>query len=214
MDKDTARQLLEKELARSSGVRAAEEAKREGEIEPGVFAELSSMDQHQADAGTETFEQELTATVLAMEDGRLADVRHALRRLEAGTYGTCETCGTPIPDERLEAAPAARFCVTHERAWELRELDLSVPVLTGGEREQTLPVSLEGLPDDDELEASVDLSAEESAMHIEREPNGMMPEEVELFEAAEAGARLDEEEVAARERREAQAGIEEALGEE
>jgi len=41
----------------------------------------------------------------------LDEVEAALGRLEAGTYGTCEVCGKPIGDARLEAMPAARLCI-------------------------------------------------------------------------------------------------------
>jgi DnaK suppressor protein len=67
--------------------------------------ELSARSQHQADIGT----------VLERIEAELDDVEHALRRLDDGTYGTCEACGQPIGDERLEAIPAARFCV-HDQA--------------------------------------------------------------------------------------------------
>jgi DnaK suppressor protein len=36
-----------------------------------------------------------------------------LGKLDAGTYGMCESCGEPIGDDRLEAMPAARFCMLH-----------------------------------------------------------------------------------------------------
>ena len=38
-------------------------------------------------------------------------VSRALQRLEAGNYGHCEGCGKPIGTPRLEAMPAARFCI-------------------------------------------------------------------------------------------------------
>ena len=41
----------------------------------------------------------------------VADTEHALARFDDGSYGTCETCGRPIPFERLEAIPQARHCV-------------------------------------------------------------------------------------------------------
>jgi RNA polymerase-binding transcription factor DksA len=41
----------------------------------------------------------------------LDEVDAALERLSAGTYGTCEACGNPIVAARLEAMPAARFCI-------------------------------------------------------------------------------------------------------
>lgn len=41
----------------------------------------------------------------------LAEVEAAIRRLEQGTYGSCERCGKPIAPARLEAKPAARRCI-------------------------------------------------------------------------------------------------------
>jgi len=76
--------------------------------------ELSSYDQHQADMGTETFEREKDLSILEQVEAELADVEHAMRRLDDGTYGTCEVCGSAIPDERLEALPAARLCLEHQ----------------------------------------------------------------------------------------------------
>ena len=42
----------------------------------------------------------------------LADVELALAKLDDGTYGTCEGCGKPIGEARLEAMPTARRCIT------------------------------------------------------------------------------------------------------
>ncbi len=39
------------------------------------------------------------------------EIDQALARLDAGTYGLCEVCGEPIPDERLRAIPWAALCV-------------------------------------------------------------------------------------------------------
>jgi RNA polymerase-binding transcription factor DksA len=41
----------------------------------------------------------------------LDEVDAALERLVAGTYGTCQVCGKPIGAARLEAMPAARYCI-------------------------------------------------------------------------------------------------------
>jgi len=115
MDADEARQRLEAERARLTEVRSdfdSENLTEESEDEN--LSELSSVDQHQADVGTETFEREKDLSILEQVDAELADVEHALRRLDDCTYGTCEFDGKPIPEERLEAMPAARFCVEHQ----------------------------------------------------------------------------------------------------
>ncbi|MEW2380680.1 TraR/DksA family transcriptional regulator [Micromonospora sp. NPDC047707] len=41
----------------------------------------------------------------------LNQISDALRRIAEGRYGTCERCAAPIPRERLEVLPHARFCV-------------------------------------------------------------------------------------------------------
>ncbi len=41
----------------------------------------------------------------------MADVNRALQKLEDGTYGTCDVCGKPIGEERLDALPWAVLCV-------------------------------------------------------------------------------------------------------
>lgn len=44
-------------------------------------------------------------------DAKLHDVERALSKLDDGTYGTCDECGEPIGDERLEAIPWAILCI-------------------------------------------------------------------------------------------------------
>jgi RNA polymerase-binding transcription factor DksA len=54
------------------------------------------------------------AAVLDLVQAELDDVEGALERLDAGTYGTCQTCGGEIGDERLAELPATRFCGEHQ----------------------------------------------------------------------------------------------------
>ena len=112
MDPDVARGRLDEEAARLTDIR--DRFTEEGltnETESESLSELSGADQHQADLGTETFNRERDLSILEQVEAELADVTHALKRLDEGTYGTCEACGKPIGDERLEALPASRFCV-------------------------------------------------------------------------------------------------------
>jgi RNA polymerase-binding transcription factor DksA len=110
MDADDARTRLTEERERLQEVRAGFDDLN-AESEEASLGELSSLDQHQADVGTETFNRERNLSILENVEAELADVEHAIRRLDDGTYGTCEACGKPIDDARLEAMPAARFCL-------------------------------------------------------------------------------------------------------
>jgi DnaK suppressor protein len=67
---------------------------------------------HMADQGTDTMERE-KSFLYAQRDGRfLYHIDMALERVESGTYGLCQSCAKPISDERLEAVPHARLCIT------------------------------------------------------------------------------------------------------
>jgi RNA polymerase-binding protein DksA len=74
----------------------------------------------QADAGSKTFEREHEMSVNANTREMLEQALRALRRLEAGTYGICESCGQPIKAGRLRAYPRATLCITCKQAEERR----------------------------------------------------------------------------------------------
>ena len=117
MDDDVARGHLEAERDRLADVKASiGDVGDESENES--ISELSDVDQHQADTGTETFDRERDFSILEQVEAELADVERALQRLDDGSYGNCEACGEPIEEERLEALPAARFCLKHQTAAE------------------------------------------------------------------------------------------------
>ena len=111
MDLERARQRLEEEHAHRLSL--AQRLRREA-AEPAESSELSKVDQHPAELGTETFERELEQTTLTMIEGELKDIEDALRRLDQGSYGVCEACGKPIDPERLEAKPWARYCIADQ----------------------------------------------------------------------------------------------------
>lgn len=113
MDKDKARQLLIEERERLEGLRnLVSDTGEDGQEDS--LSELSTLDQHPADVGSETFERTKDLSLQEDVTGRLEDVARAFEKLEDGTYGTCEACGEPIPEERLEVMPAARYCVEHQ----------------------------------------------------------------------------------------------------
>lgn len=74
----------------------------------------------QADAGAKTYEREheLALTYNARE--LLAQNERALHRIDAGTYGACESCGNPIGKARLQAFPRATLCVQCKQREERR----------------------------------------------------------------------------------------------
>src|ERR1700738_2304227 len=112
MEPEQVRDHLNEEHDRLAEIRAGfDEDHLTTESETDSLAELSANAQHQADIGTETFNRERDLTILEHIDAELSDVEHALRRLEDGSYGICEACSLPISADRLEAVPAARFCV-------------------------------------------------------------------------------------------------------
>jgi DnaK suppressor protein len=68
-------------------------------------------DQNFADSSQVTAERgEVEALANSLKE-TLAEVEHALAKFEADSYGLCENCGQPIAPARLEAKPAARFCI-------------------------------------------------------------------------------------------------------
>lgn len=118
MDETAARKRLEEEKARLRSLigNMAEDNEGEG----AQLDELSTVDQHPADAGSETFEREKDMAILSTLEDQIAEVEKALQRVDEGSYGKCEACGKPIGDERLEVVPTARYCVEDQGAREAK----------------------------------------------------------------------------------------------
>jgi DnaK suppressor protein len=70
-----------------------------------------TFDEGFADSGQVTAERGEVEALAGSLLETLAEVEHALGKLESGDYGVCESCGQPIPEARLEAKPAARLCI-------------------------------------------------------------------------------------------------------
>ncbi len=68
-------------------------------------------DSNFADSSQVTAERGEAEALAASLKETLDEVEEALQKFEAGTYGTCEDCGKPIAAARLEAKPAARYCI-------------------------------------------------------------------------------------------------------
>jgi RNA polymerase-binding transcription factor len=113
MDQQTADRLRERLEAERGEVRRQLDdlgARRDAE---GI--EDPELDEGFADAGQAAAERANLLTLVRSLRDTLHDVEQALARMDSGTYGLCERCGQPIGDERLEALPAARLCMTCKR---------------------------------------------------------------------------------------------------
>ena len=106
MDENRARSLLQAERAEVQGLltgtEEAGEEDRETEDEEGVDVDDP--------AQSLTAEGMDDAIAESLRD-RLETIDRALKRLDDGTYGRSVRSGVPIPDERLEADPAAELTV-------------------------------------------------------------------------------------------------------
>ncbi len=73
-----------------------------------------------ADAGAKTFEREHEFAMTSNARHLLEQTERAVARINAGTYGACESCGQPIGKARLMAFPRAVLCVTCKQREERR----------------------------------------------------------------------------------------------
>ena len=68
-------------------------------------------DQNFADSSQVTAERGEAEALANTLQETLTEVEHALEKMDNGSFGVCEDCGKPIAQPRLEAMPAARFCI-------------------------------------------------------------------------------------------------------
>ena len=110
MEPDRARELLAAERARIERALT--------DLQPGGDDELSHVDQHPADEGSELFEAERDRGLEEQLRRELDAVERAEQRLEARTYGVSVESGEPIPDARLEAYPTAERTVEEQARYD------------------------------------------------------------------------------------------------
>lgn len=101
------REMLREELLRSlsrleRSLKSSDGAARPRDLEQDTVGRLSRIEALQT--------QGLTKTLADREKAQLSLIGAALRRLEEGTYGTCNGCGSSIPFERLVVFPETLAC--------------------------------------------------------------------------------------------------------
>ena len=74
-------------------------------------AEEATIADNIGETATVTLDREIDYSLEETSNHVLAAIDAALERIDAGTYGTCVTCGKPIGDDRLEAIPYAAQCI-------------------------------------------------------------------------------------------------------
>jgi RNA polymerase-binding transcription factor DksA len=111
LDLDKYRKLLEEERARALSEIEAIRGLDSSASESQELGELSDYDQHPADSATETFERERDLAIEDTAEVILRQTEAALKKIDEGTYGTCERCGKLISAARLEAIPYTPYCI-------------------------------------------------------------------------------------------------------
>ncbi|MFC4059898.1 TraR/DksA family transcriptional regulator [Planomonospora corallina] len=96
----------------------AEIARAESEIAAGDVTDGAGDDQ--ADAGARTYAREREIALTLNSRDLVAQNERAIARIDAGTYGECESCHQPIGKERLQAFPRATLCVACKQKEERR----------------------------------------------------------------------------------------------
>lgn len=66
---------------------------------------------HMADDASEVEAQTKSLALRRHLEGMIKETDRAMVRAEKGTYGICERCRKPIPEERLKVMPSATMCI-------------------------------------------------------------------------------------------------------
>jgi DnaK suppressor protein len=112
MDADRARALLLAERAEVADLLAGTESSAQEDRE----TEDEDAQVYASDAAPDLAAEGMDDAIAESMRERLAALDRALKRLDDGTYGRSVRSGLPIPDERLEADPAAELTIDEARA--------------------------------------------------------------------------------------------------
>jgi DnaK suppressor protein len=108
------------ELADEAAGLRAEIDQAESQIAQRLGDTVSEAGDDEADASSKVYEREQELALTRNTRELLEQVEHALARIDAGTYGVCESCGKPIGKARLLAFPRATLCVECKQRQERR----------------------------------------------------------------------------------------------
>jgi DnaK suppressor protein len=111
---------LRNQLAAEVAALRADIDRAETDIASRLGDAVSDAGDDQADQGAKTFEREHELALTHNARELLVQNERAIGRIEAGTYGTCESCGEAIGKARLQAFPRATLCVSCKQREERR----------------------------------------------------------------------------------------------
>jgi DnaK suppressor protein len=106
---DQARRLLEAEREQTLGRLASLSDDFDAVV--AASRDTNADDEHDPEGATIAFERSQVGALIRQVRLHLAEIDAAVKRLDAGTYGTCEGCGRLIGEGRLAARPVARTCI-------------------------------------------------------------------------------------------------------
>ena len=72
--------------------------------------------------GTDAFDRQFALTIASSENDSLLLAEEALRKLDSGIYGICDTCGGLIELPRLKALPFVRLCIACQSEMERKKM--------------------------------------------------------------------------------------------
>jgi DnaK suppressor protein len=82
------------------------------------YGELASQVHDTGDESVADLLADVNILVVGRLIQELRETEAALERINMGSYGVCEDCGTTIPFARLEAFPTARRCIADQERHE------------------------------------------------------------------------------------------------
>ena len=113
MDNEQARARLLAERAEVEGL--LRDTERAGQEDRETEDEVAETGDYEDAASSLTAEGQDDSVAETLRE-RLDALNRALKRLDDGTYGRSVRSGVPIPEERLEADPAAELTIEEARA--------------------------------------------------------------------------------------------------
>jgi len=108
------------ELEKEAAALRAELGESQAQISARLGDAATEAGDDEADTSSKLFEREHELALSNNTRELLDQTEHALARIEAGTYGVCESCGKAVGKARLLAFPRATLCVTCKQRQERR----------------------------------------------------------------------------------------------